>query len=298
VAYLVRFWVVRVSGGEFINACKKGRCVAIGWNELGDLSWLLAEKIEEEARRELYGLYTKKLRSWREAKRQRKTNSGQVYRFVREIKIDDFVLSPTAKRTVLIGKIASDYYPAHKQKDEYPYKQRRKVHWIKEISRDDMSQRLRNSLGAHLTVFRLRGHEKELTALIEGRKIDIKLERRYAEKVEEESIVGEAINFRGLVYAPINEQGVIFLFSKVSKDLNMEIEEIKTGFPDAIGRVKTRRGYARRRIEFEYRSSGFRTHGHPVKGCDIIVCWEHDWTECPKEIEVITLKDVIEELRR
>lgn len=296
MAYVVRFWVVRVSGGEFIEPCKRGRYIAIGWNELGDLSWLSNSKIEaEEAKRKLYDLYTKKLKKWRENKIQKKINTAQVYRFVREMKIDDFVLSPTTKRTVLIGKIAGDYYPAHKQKDDCRYKQRRAVEWMKEISRDDMSQGLRNSLSAHLTVFKLSGHDEELNALVEGKKIHIKLERKYAEKVGEESVVGEVINFRGLVYAPINEQGVIFLFSKVSKDLNIEIEEIKTGFPDAVGRVKTSRGYARRTIEFEYKSSNY---DHLPEKCDILICWEHDWPECPKEIEVISLKDVIKELRQ
>ena len=55
-------------------------------------------------------------------------------------------------------------------------------------------------------------------------------ERKYHEKEKEDSIVGEVINFRGLVYSPINEQGVVFLFGKLSKDLNIEIEEIQQGF--------------------------------------------------------------------
>jgi len=33
------------------------------------------------------------------------------------------------------------------------------------------------------------------------------------------SIVGDIINFRGLVYAPLNENGVVFLFGKVAEDL-------------------------------------------------------------------------------
>lgn len=44
------------------------------------------------------------------------------------------------------------------------------------------------------------------------------------------SIVGDLINFRGLVYSPMNENGVIFLFGKVVEDLNMYIEEIKPGY--------------------------------------------------------------------
>lgn len=38
------------------------------------------------------------------------------------------------------------------------------------------------------------------------------------------SIVGDLINFRGLVYSPLNEKGVVFLFGKVVEDLSRRIE--------------------------------------------------------------------------
>lgn len=109
--------------------------------------------------------------------------------------------------------------------------------------------------------------------------------------MKEKSIVGELINFRGLVYSPVNENGVVFLFGKVVEDLNMYVEEITPGFPDCIGRRFTGKGWERVNIEFEYKSSNFQAHGHDPRNCDIIVCWEHDWRECP--IEVIPLRDVI-----
>ena len=146
-----------------------------------------------------------------------------------------------------------------------------------------------------MTVFNVDNHKEELDAFIEGKKVANQPQKNYAQKDSEESIVGETINFRGLVYAPVNEQGVVFLFSKLSKDLNIELEEIKTGFPDAVGRVKTKKGYARRTIEFEFRSSNY---DHLPNKSDIIVCWEHDWPECPQEIEVIALKDVVKELSK
>ena len=57
------------------------------------------------------------------------------------------------------------------------------------------------------------------------------------------SIVGDNINFRGLIYAPVNENGVIFLFGKVAGDLNMYIEEIKPGFPDCVARRFVGKGW-------------------------------------------------------
>jgi len=112
--------------------------------------------------------------------------------------------------------------------------------------------------------------------------------------VTERSIVGDLINFRGLVYSPINEQGVVFVFGKVAGDLNMYVEEIKTGFPDCIARRFTGRGWERVGIEFEFRSSSFERHGHDATECDIIVCWEHDWAQAP--LEVIELREVVKDL--
>lgn len=111
---------------------------------------------------------------------------------------------------------------------------------------------------------------------------------------KDKSIVGDLINFRGLVYSPINENGVVFLFGRVIEDLHMYIEEIKPGFPDCVARRFTGKGWEKVTIEFEYSSANFRTHGHNPDDCDLIVCWEHDWKNCP--VEVIELKTEIEEM--
>ncbi|OIP75375.1 MAG: hypothetical protein AUK06_01880 [Parcubacteria group bacterium CG2_30_36_18] len=110
------------------------------------------------------------------------------------------------------------------------------------------------------------------------------------------SIVGEPINFRGIIYAPVNEQGVIFLFSKVHDDLGIKIEGIQQAYPDARGRRFNGRGWVEERIEFEYKASDFQTHGHDIEKCDIIVCWINDWQDCP--IEVIELKNIIKEISK
>lgn len=110
------------------------------------------------------------------------------------------------------------------------------------------------------------------------------------------SIVGEPINFRGIIYAPVNEQGVVFLFSKVHDDLGIKIEGIQQAYPDARGRRFNGKGWVEERIEFEFRASEFQVHGHDVEKCDIIVCWVNDWQDCP--IEVIELKSVVKELTK
>lgn len=111
----------------------------------------------------------------------------------------------------------------------------------------------------------------------------------------DKSIVGDLINFRGLVYAPLNENGVVFLFGRVADDLHMYIEEIKPGFPDCVARRFTGKGWERVLIEFEYLSSNFKQHGHDPQGCDMIVCWENDWLDCP--LEVIELRSEIQSMQ-
>ena len=110
-------------------------------------------------------------------------------------------------------------------------------------------------------------------------------------------VVGEPINFRGFVYAPLNEAGVILLFSKVMDELGFIYEATPSRGVDLIARRRRPDGtYERVRIEFEYKSSNFKLHGHRPEDCDIIVCWKHDWPECP--IEVIELRKVVEEMKR
>lgn len=93
-----------------------------------------------------------------------------------------------------------------------------------------------------------------------------------------------------LQYAPENELGVVFLFSQIAKRLQFRIEKIRAAYPDCIAYRHAGDREKRVRIEFEYRSSNFRAHGHDSKKCDCIVCWHDDWPTAPARLEVIELK--------
>jgi hypothetical protein len=90
--------------------------------------------------------------------------------------------------------------------------------------------------------------------------------------------------------APSNELGVVFLFSKIAKRLQFRIEEIRAAFPDCIAYRHVGDSEKLVRIEFEFKSSNFKAHGHDASKCDCIVCWHHDWPGVPARIEVIELK--------
>jgi HNH endonuclease len=108
---------------------------------------------------------------------------------------------------------------------------------------------------------------------------------------------GNPTNFRGLRYEPVNEQGVVLLFGMLAKDLGYLIEAVQKGFPDceAMRQVAPER-WQRVHIEFEFESRNFRDHGHPSNGCDVIVCWRHNWPDCPDHIEVLELCSRIKSL--
>ena len=118
-------------------------------------------------------------------------------------------------------------------------------------------------------------------------------------RLADRSTYGNPIDFRGLRHEPINEQGVVFLFGMIAKELGYMVEALQTGYPDCeakrqVGPDK----WQRVRIEFEFESRNFRDHGHPGDGCDVIVCWRHNWHDCPQNLEVLELVSVITTLSK
>lgn len=106
---------------------------------------------------------------------------------------------------------------------------------------------------------------------------------------------GRTLDFRGLRHEPVNEQGVVLLFGLVAKELGYIVESVQAVFPDceAKRQIAPQR-WQRVLIEFEFESRNFRDHGHPYTGCDVIVCWRHNWPDCPPQIEILELSSIIQ----
>ena len=93
-----------------------------------------------------------------------------------------------------------------------------------------------------------------------------------------------------LRHAPSNELGVVFLFAHLAKKWRLRVDEIRPGFPDCIAYQKIGGKERKIRIEFEFKSKNFKTHGHQSRGCDWIVCWEHNWPDAPNSVRVVELR--------
>lgn len=100
-----------------------------------------------------------------------------------------------------------------------------------------------------------------------------------------------------LMLAPTNEQGVLFLFGAVARKLGFVVLRVQTEYPDCEAlREMDIDLWQLQKIEFEYESRNFLLHKHRPGGCHLIVCWKHNWEECP--VEVIELSSAIKNLTK
>ncbi|MEX3967931.1 restriction endonuclease [Paraburkholderia sp. EG286B] len=139
-------WMIRAEGGSLYDDFRERGIAAIGWTNF-------APHVKAGmTRQELISLY-----QLIEPSAKVKTaisGASQVWRFMNEIKIDDWVVTYSpANRTYLIGKVTGDaqYHP---ELLDFGMTLARPVVWTdKEVERDSLSDPSKNSLGSTLTIF-------------------------------------------------------------------------------------------------------------------------------------------------
>jgi HNH endonuclease len=106
------------------------------------------------------------------------------------------------------------------------------------------------------------------------------------------AVYGQPIRHAAMMTAPVNEAGVMVLFGALAVQLGFAVLRLQSDFPDCEALRLCRDGRWRWvRIEFEFESRNFMAHGHDPEGCELIVCWKHNWPNCP--LEVVELSRVI-----
>ena len=136
--------------------------IALGWKSMGDMS-------NVSKTREAY--YDKYNQVFPGNKKMSVSNSaGQIFRFVNEAKVGDYVVFPSKfDRKVNIGIIESDYFYDDSER-EYPHK--RKVNWIiKEIDRNKYSQAAKYEFGSFLSFIKIKKYVNEHEAIIAGKNL-------------------------------------------------------------------------------------------------------------------------------
>jgi len=148
---MVKMWMVRA--GEYarlFNEFKTKKIIAVGWNELGDIS-----KITPPS--ELKNQVKTKYPDYKEG--QVAISAGQIIRFRFDFKKEDYVITYNPEtRLYLIGKIMGDYEWNTKLCE---YHHVRKVEWLGDVPRDNLSITTKNTLGAISTIFELSGDAEQ-----------------------------------------------------------------------------------------------------------------------------------------
>lgn len=108
-------------------------------------------------------------------------------------------------------------------------------------------------------------------------------------------VYGPPLLWPELAHAPTNELGVVFVFGMMARRLGFVVHRLQAGFPDCIAMREVAPGvWQRVRIEFEFESRNFKKHKHRRDKCDVIVCWKHNWKDCP--LDVVELSELTENL--
>jgi hypothetical protein len=103
-------------------------------------------------------------------------------------------------------------------------------------------------------------------------------------------LYGAPLTPAGLVHAPTNELGVVYLTGMMSGQLGLVVTRLQPEFPDCEAMREVENGkWQRLNVEFEFESRNFLIHKRDPEACDMIICWVHNWPECPEEIEVVEL---------
>lgn len=137
----------------------KKNIVAIGWQEMGDLSKIPANR---EAFKDSYA------KVYSDAKKGSiATGAGMLYRFCHEVQIGDYIVFPSKiNREINIGIIEGDY---EYDPSQVEYQQIRKVKWVKHFPRTRFSQGALYEVGSALTFFSVKNYKDEFLNALFGK---------------------------------------------------------------------------------------------------------------------------------
>lgn len=199
---------------EIAQTVEKASVVAIGWEEMGDLSTL---KTREEIKQKYESVYS-------ETGVKAGIGAGQLHRFAHEIKKGDIVLTPLKiSREVLIGQVISDYiYDPNIVSSRYP--SIRRVKWLKKMSRDELSVPFRNTIGGIMTVFNVDAHSSEINKLLGKKAVEV-----------ETAIEAEAEIPTTFIYQDIREKAEQMVLDFLSQMDAFDFQKLVAGLLSAMG---------------------------------------------------------------
>ncbi|RNC98689.1 hypothetical protein [Lysinibacillus halotolerans] len=172
----IGYWLVRADGGKYYEDFLLNNFIAVSDNEV------TLESLINSGDSSIAGitidhyktLYKDIYKDW--TAQQISHGTSRTFKFIQEMKIGDIVMVPSKKSTsFIIGIIKSNPYEISKEEIESkvevnyavnPFFKRRNIEWIKEVSRNEISEKLYWILSAHQTIFDLKEEKEYINQLL------------------------------------------------------------------------------------------------------------------------------------
>lgn len=202
--------------GDADSIFLKNNQMAIGWMDMGDLGALSPDRDSFKTR--LQAAYSDKKPGYY------RVATGQVFRFVHEVKVGDLVVYPSQRdRHVHIGEIVGDY--SHVTVNASGYPNRRAVKWLKDCPRTQFSQGALYEIGSAMSFFQVKNYADEYYAILSG---------------QQSTLITEDDDTVSYVAEDIEQNTRDFILKVLAKDLKGH------GFAEFVGHLLQAMGYRTR----------------------------------------------------
>lgn len=146
--------------GDADSLFLKKNYVAIGWDKMGDLTLLAADREAFKAR--VAEVYPEKKPG------AIPNNAGQLFRFVHEMKAGDSIVYPSKRdHQIHLGTIDGGYQFNNRLEPGYPHL--RTTKWLKTVPRTQFTQGALYEIGSAMSLFRVSNFAEEFRAALEGK---------------------------------------------------------------------------------------------------------------------------------
>jgi restriction system protein len=156
----VTIWGIHAGrAGDADTLFMKKNVVALGWDKVGDLSKLTADR--DAFKVALVKAYPD------DKAGAIPVNAGQLFRYIHELKVGDIVVYPSKRdRRIHIGRIEGGYSYNPSFHEEYPHL--RPVKWLKLLARTDFTQGALYEIGSAMSFFQVKNYADEFRNALQG----------------------------------------------------------------------------------------------------------------------------------
>lgn len=160
------YWFFRTNGGKYYEDFKEKKYIAIGYNRV-TLATISSGNTRDATGIEILGEQIERI--YKEEEGRPYFVASQLLKFAYEIKKGDIVFIPSESSTyITFGEVTATPVIIAENKDTVncPYTKRKKVRWLKTITRDELDPNLYKLMFSHHTITNASGYAEQIDKLL------------------------------------------------------------------------------------------------------------------------------------